>query len=305
MGQFEQAAALWATSQAGKKFEIGKFLSESGVLILGNDPTLKESIWPLNAMLLKALTDEILRRPDTRAPRFWFVLDEFSWMKNVTCIHDLFNRGRSKGASVLIGIQTVEGLIEVYNEQGANDILSQCAHKTFLRAGGPKTAQWAEQFFAKVRQTIPVLTEQFGKDGRTSSVQHSLKEHSLFIASEFLKLPFPGPGKPYCAINDVPSLNCTLITRRDSDKLFAWTKKPRPDVPSVERRSDPGEQTLWPWDAKERKKFCQPPPDQGLMKEQKRARRSARARPPEKSKTKLPERPDEPDEPTDKLFPNF
>jgi hypothetical protein len=32
------------------------------VLVLGNDPVLRDSIWPINALLLEALTQEILRR---------------------------------------------------------------------------------------------------------------------------------------------------------------------------------------------------------------------------------------------------
>ena len=74
---------------------------------MDNDPVLKESIWPINALLLKALTQEILRGPNSSQPRHWFVLDEFRAMENVDCVHDLLNRGRSKGASVLLGIQSI------------------------------------------------------------------------------------------------------------------------------------------------------------------------------------------------------
>ena len=226
-GPFEQVAALWSTSRNKRVFSIKEFLSKPGVLILGNDEVLKDSLWPINALLLKALTHEILRRPGptTRLPRHWFVLDEFRWMEKVECIHDLLNRGRSKGASVLIGIQSLEGMIEVYKEPVANDILSQCANKTFLRAGGPKTAEWAEKFFGKVRHTINVYSETSGKHP-SSSVNHALQEHALFLDSTFLNLPFPTPGSDYVAINDVPALNCTLITKRPFNEVLSWTAKP-------------------------------------------------------------------------------
>ena len=261
LGQFEQVAALWATHPSAEYFSIEKFFAQPGVLILGNDPTLKESIWPINAVVLKALTDHILRQPDlpseVRHPRFWFIFDEFSWMNNVACIHDLLNRGRSKGASVLIGFQTLEGLIEIYNEHGANDILSQCAHKTFLRAGGPKTAEWAEHFFGKIRHKFPVYSETTGRE-HSVSINYPLTEHSLFIASEFLNIPFPGPGLPYVAINDVPSLGCTLITKRPSSEVFSWLTKPA-DGANIERRTAVEDQTLVPWTEDQCKFYCEAP----------------------------------------------
>ena len=133
-------------------------------------------------------------------------------MEKVDCIHDLLRRGRSKGASVLLGMQGKEALDEVYGENAADDMLSQCAYKTFLRAGGPKTAEWAERFFGKVRQTEPVWSESWSRDGHSSSVQYNVIERSLFNASVFSNLPFPERGGPFHAISDVPHLGCSLIS---------------------------------------------------------------------------------------------
>ena len=108
LGQFEQVAALWdARGPKAPRFSIPEFLKQPGVLVLGNDPVLRESFWPINAILLKALTQEILREEETHEPRHWFVLDEFRAMEKIQCMHDLLNRGRSKGASVLLGIQSI------------------------------------------------------------------------------------------------------------------------------------------------------------------------------------------------------
>ena len=94
--KYEPVAALWHSSRSSRRFRIQEFLSRPGVLVLGNDPVLKDSLWPINALLLRALTQEILRRGETRQPRHWFVLDEFPAMERVDCIHDLLRRGRSK-----------------------------------------------------------------------------------------------------------------------------------------------------------------------------------------------------------------
>ena len=73
-------AALWHTNTAGRRFSIERFLAKPGVLIHGNDPVLRDSFWPTNALLLKSLTQEILRRPNTPGVRHWFVPDEFRAM---------------------------------------------------------------------------------------------------------------------------------------------------------------------------------------------------------------------------------
>ncbi|MBI5386442.1 MAG: type IV secretion system DNA-binding domain-containing protein [Verrucomicrobia bacterium] len=254
IGPLESVAALWHTNTSGRRLSIERFLAEPGVLILGHDPVLRDSFWPINALLLKALTQEILRRPNTPDVRHWFVLDEFRAMQRVECIHDLLNLGRSKGASVLLGVQSLEGLIEVYGEQVAHDLLSQCAHKVLLRAGGPKTAEWAERFFGKVRRLENVVTHSWGPGGHSVSVQQALQERALFLGSFFLDLPLPRPGQTYVAVCDVPSRQCIAILRRPFDDLLAWCRRPS-GVPNVVPRSDE-DQVLLSWTLEEQKFFC-------------------------------------------------
>lgn len=253
---FETVAALWHSNKTGRRFSIEAFLAQPGVLILGNDPVLRDSLWPINALLLKALTQEILRRDETPDVRHWFVLDEFRAMQRVDCVHDLLNLGRSKGVSVLLGLQSLEGLIEVYGEHVAQDILAQCAHKTFLRLGGPKSAEWAERFFGKIRRTESVVTESWSKGGHSVSVQKSLHERALFLASYFLDLPLPKSGGDYLAVCDLPSRGCIAILRRPFDEVLSLCQ-PRSAVPNLVPRPV-AEQHLPPWTPDERKFFCGP-----------------------------------------------
>jgi type IV secretory pathway TraG/TraD family ATPase VirD4 len=263
-GHFEAVAALWHTNRTGRRFTIQEFMRRPGVLVLGNDPVLRESFWPINAILLKALSHYILRQPNTHQPRHWFVLDEFRAMEKVDCIHQLLNRGRSKGAAVLLGIQSLEGLIEVYGEHGAHDIVSQCALKVFLRPGGPKTAEWAEHHFGKVRRIERTVTQTRGGEHSTTSVQTSLQERSLFLSSYFLGLPLPAPGRPYVAICDLPHLQQVSVIRRSFDEVLSWCPRPQPEiVPGLVPRTDAAGQTLRPWTEEEERRFCGPPATPG------------------------------------------
>ena len=261
IGRFDQVAALWDTNAIGKPFSIAKFLESPGVLVLGNDPVLNDSMWPINAILLKAITNEILRRPNTDGPRHWFVLDEFAAMGQVDCVQSLLNRGRSKGASVVLGIQTIEGMIKAYGEQGANDLLGMCAYKTFLRAGSHKSAEWAEHYFNRVRRMETSYSYNAGGGSNSTSSQVQLHERSMFLASTFMDLPFPEKGRTYEAICDVPTTGETIITTRDCDEVFIWTVKPHKSVPAVDSVKDEDVTTLSPWIEEEEIIFgVRPPP---------------------------------------------
>jgi hypothetical protein len=258
LGRFEQVAALWHSNQGARRFTIREFLSKPGVLILGNDPLLRDSFWPINAMLLKALSQHILRGPNVGSPRHWFILDEFRAMEKVECIHDLLNRGRSKGASVLLGIQSIVGLIDVYGRFAANDLLSACSYKTFLRLGDPETAEWAEKLFGKVRQTEEVRSESTGAGTKQTSVQYPVHERSLFIASFFLSLPFPRLDTSYQAVADIPCQNRTLVIDRPFDEVLSWCIPPS-DIPPVVPFGTWANQLLEPWSAEEESRFCDEP----------------------------------------------
>lgn len=278
---FHQTAALWHTSNSAKSFSIKDFLSKPGVLVLGNDTVLRDSLWPINAAMIRALTAEILRGPNYSTPRHWFILDEFRAMEKVDAMHDLLNRGRSKGASVVLGIQSTEGLMQVYQENGTHDILSQCTSKSFLRAGGPKTAQYASDVFGSIRWYESSVTQNFGKEN-SHSVQTSIADRPLLLPSYFLNIPFPGPAKPYTVVSDVPSDNTTYITKRPFDTVISWVK-PAADTkqhPTLIARTSVSDQTLEPWSAEEMHLYC------GPAKSKKRKSAEAESTNPAKPKAK-------------------
>ena len=253
VSRFEEVAAHWHNAKRSRKFSVSEFLAKPGVLILGNDPLLREGILPINAILLRALTNEILGQPDTSSPCHWFVFDEFRALGQVAPIHDLLSHGRSKGVSVLIGAQAVEGLMETYGEQGANDIIAQCAHKTFLRVGGPKSAECAEDLFGHREN---VLVEWWGEDGQFFSTQRRVEQQPLFRAGLFLDLPSPALGRPVISISQIPSVNANVVSRVPFNELLAWSKPPAPDIPAAVSVSDSRNQVLRPWSEGEERAFC-------------------------------------------------
>ena len=277
--RFEQVAALWHSApKTAKKFTLKEFLSKPGVLILGDHPKLHASLWPINALLMKALTEEILSNPeDTRQPRHWFVLDEFPVMEQVACVPDLLRRGRSKGVCVMLGAQGIESLSTRYGADGTEDMLSQCAYKTFLRSGGPKTAKWAEQFFGQVRTTEANYSESWSKDGRSCSVSYHTTERFLILAATFLNLPLPQRGGWLVSVSDVPCLEASYITRRWFDEVLSWLEL-RSTIPALLPRTNVDEQTLQPWTPEEEKDFAGIIQSKSKKKKSKQKKRSAAAK---------------------------
>ena len=111
MQRFKTVPALWHATKTPveKQFSITDWLNGDGVLLMGHPPKYLESVNPINAMLLRLICDELQSREDVSAPHTWIVLDEFRWMKEVECMAELLGLGRSKGASILLGIQDFSG----------------------------------------------------------------------------------------------------------------------------------------------------------------------------------------------------
>jgi len=282
LGPFQTAASLWHTSRNPKNFSISEFLSKPGILVLGHDDTYKDSIKPINAMLMRALTDEILRRPNHSGPRHWFIFDEFPAMGKTDFARDLMNRGRSKGASVLMGFQSKEGVIDCYNENEAEEILGNCANKAFLRAGSPKTAQWMEQYFGNVRSTERSWGRVDSKDGTSFSENWATTDRPQFNSSFFSSLPFPEPGGVIKLVADGPGTG-PLVASRQFNQVLSWLK-PLGRAPGLIPRGDVSTQLLKPWDESEIELNCGHILREAEALPERRGRKSANAKGSTKSK---------------------
>jgi len=258
VGKFEVIAALWHNATNRETFSVEKWLNGHGVLVLGNHPNFRESIAPINSLLLRVLSGHLLTGPEVDGPRTWVVLDEFRWMEQVECIRELLNQGRSKGISVLLGIQDIEGLKVVYGDHAANEILGQCANKSFLRIGSYPTAEWAEKHFA-AKEEIEVKTSIARGKETTTTESYDKVTRPLFLQGEFLELPDPKTGV-LAGIHDVPRLGGAVATKELSQAVFDMVKRPLKSVPNEKPR--PATDQQFPvWTPEEEAAFLPTPPE--------------------------------------------
>jgi hypothetical protein len=238
--RFETVAALWharateaSTANSPADFSLSDWFSNApskqrhGVLLLAHKPKYIESLAPLNALLLRMISDELQTRPDVGQPHTWIVLDEFRWMKEVECMAQLLGVGRSKGASILLGLQDISGLRVIYGNDRADEILGHCVNKSFLRLGNATSAEWASKYFADREATETKISHTYSKE---NSVTHAkdVVTRPLFLSAEFLNLETPGsdPNSRMQGIHHIPSIGDPFSTDESAKAIFGMNRKP-------------------------------------------------------------------------------
>lgn len=270
--RLKTVAALWDRIPPERSFSVQRWLTGHGVLLLGHRPKYLESINPINALLLRMIADEIQSWPDVRAPHTWIVLDEFRWMKEVESMAELLGLGRSKGASILLGIQDISGMRVAFGQDRTEEILGLCENKTFLNIGNPETAEWASKYFAQREATETKTSHTYGKE---DSVTHSkdVVSRAVYMPGEFLDLAKPEaiPGSRFEGIHDVPVVGGAFSTDEDAMTVIAMVRRPSPEhiraFPN-QRNRPPKDENLTPWNPEERRAVlgddpAPPPPPPG------------------------------------------
>ena len=118
---------------------------------MGDYTESKAPIAALNRFLFERLSQILLdaNAPEVFDARTWVILDEFQKLGQLRGVDDLFQEGRSKGVRVVLGFQTIEKIIEVYQSEQIPDILmTQAKAVAFLRCIG-KTAKFASEHLMK------------------------------------------------------------------------------------------------------------------------------------------------------------
>ena len=202
---YETIAASWDRSTW--RLSLRDWLTEESVLVLGNDESNRVAVDTLNRLIFQRLTELVLALPENSTPghrQTWFFLDEVREMGRLDGLSRLLTKGRSKGAAVVLGLQDVNGLRDVYGREIAEEILGQCNNKVVLRLNSPETATWASHLFG-MREVMESSRGQsrsrsfraLGLDtggSRAESVSNSISKREVVLDSEFFGLPETTPA---------------------------------------------------------------------------------------------------------------
>lgn len=145
---FQTLASVW--HRAETKFSLERWHKGSGILLMGADPRRESTLTRVNQLMFRRISQLVLSRDDENPIDLtWFFLDEVREAQKLEGFRQLLTEGRSKGARVTIGFQDVDGLIDLYGEKGAEEIIGLCANRIILHLDNPRTREWASNFFGE------------------------------------------------------------------------------------------------------------------------------------------------------------
>lgn len=107
---------------------------------------------------------------DSKTRRIWFILDEFPQLGKLTNFAQYLEVGRSKGMCVIMGLQDIAQLRDIYGREKADVWASIAGTYIICRSQGVETVDWIKKFFGE--RVIKRWTVSIGKDS-TSKSEHN------------------------------------------------------------------------------------------------------------------------------------
>jgi hypothetical protein len=188
-------ASAW--EKAGETMGLQEFLDREMVLVLGASENAREVLNTINRVLFMCLTRRILNGPETNTKRTWVFIDELRDAGALEGLDRLILKGRSKGAAVVLGIQDLPSLEEVYSPQTARSIIGAPASKVFLANGEGETLKYASAHFKnqKVERTRHSLSEGSGGPADSTDPRGQTTNKGTSVSRETITRPVIDEGR--------------------------------------------------------------------------------------------------------------
>jgi len=118
---------------------------KAGFLFLSAPETHMDSLRPLLGFWSEIVVSALLSRHGAERHPTWVVLDEFPSLGKIDKLADGPQRLRKYGGAIVLGMQQVSQLQDIYGHDRTRTIIGQCATKLILRAQDPETAEFMSQ----------------------------------------------------------------------------------------------------------------------------------------------------------------
>lgn len=177
------------------RFSIKEWVNDPavrpGFLFLSAPESHIDSLRPLIGFWSELVVGALLARHDSSRHPTWLVLDEFASLGRIDKLADGPQRLRKYGGAIVLGLQQVSQMQEIYGQERARTIMGQCATKLVLRAQDPETAQFlSEQLGRRLVRRIDESTS-YGANSIRDGVGLTPKEElePVALAEDILNLP--------------------------------------------------------------------------------------------------------------------
>lgn len=121
-------------------------------IFVTNYQDIHETLRPILSLFFDIQSSRLLSMREKLERRVFFILDEFPALQQLSCIEGLLTRGRSKGASVFLAIQTIMQLDKIYGRETRETIIDDCASSITFRVGSPETSEYLSKKIGDVKK---------------------------------------------------------------------------------------------------------------------------------------------------------
>jgi type IV conjugative transfer system coupling protein TraD len=162
-----------------------------GFLFLSAPETHIDSLRPLIGFWSELVVGALLSRHETSRLPTWVILDEFASLGRIDKLADGPQRLRKYGGAIVLGLQQVSQIQEIYGQDRARTIMGQCATKLILRAQDPETARFmSDQLGRRLVRRMDESTS-YGANSLRDGVAIAPREafEPVALAEDILNLP--------------------------------------------------------------------------------------------------------------------
>ena len=172
-------------------FSIGKWIKNPiGNIYVPNYANTKDTLKPILSLFVDLLGRQLLSLPDDFNRRIFIFIDEFGTLQRLSTIKSLLTLGRSKGASVWIGIQDIGQIEAIYGKSSRQTIINACGTSLIFRVSDPTEAQYLSEKIGNVILKVPQENFSMGVEDMRDGfgVTKSEKTEPLIMPSEIQSL---------------------------------------------------------------------------------------------------------------------
>lgn len=172
-------------------FSIAKWIQKpTGNIYVPNYANTKDTLKPILSLFVDLIGRQLLSLSDDFNRRIFIFIDEFGTLQRLSTIKSLLTLGRSKGASVWIGIQDIGQIEAIYGKSSRQTIVNACGTSLIFRVNDPTEAQYLSEKIGNVILKVPQENFSMGvedlRDG--FGVTKSEKTEPLIMPSEIQSL---------------------------------------------------------------------------------------------------------------------
>jgi len=119
--------------------------SQDSWIFFSSSGSKHETLKPLITTWLDIAVNALMSLPDSLERRIWIILDELPTLNRLSCLLNTLAETRKFGGALVLGVQNIAMIRDIYGIDGADAILDLCKSKFFLNSPSYKIAQLVSQ----------------------------------------------------------------------------------------------------------------------------------------------------------------